>query len=120
MPSVHLTGATLRMINVVTVSSTSPVSLTFITQPHGNPVIEWNDRTLAAIAQNLDDNPPRASRVLALESIAVHDTLSAINDKPGYLVDLDAPAEISGDAAIAGAAERILSYAFPGQSNVFR
>jgi hypothetical protein len=108
------------MINEATLSATSPVSLSFITQPDANPVIQWNDRTLTAIAQNLDDNAPRASRVLALESIAVYDVVRAINDKAGYLVDLDAPAGISVDAAIAGAAERILSYAFHGQSDVFR
>ena len=94
-------------------------SSTLAAHDYANPVIEWNDRTLEAIAQNLDANVPRASRVLALESIAVHDVLRAIDDKPGYLVSLDAPEGISADAAIAGAAERILSYAFRGQSDVF-
>jgi hypothetical protein len=108
------------MINEATLSATSPVSLSFITQPDANPVIQWNDRTLTAIAQNLDDNAPRASRVLALESIAVYDVVRAINNQPGYLVDLDAPAGISVDAAIAGAAERILSYAFQDQTHAFR
>jgi hypothetical protein len=108
------------MINEATLSATSPVSLSFITQPDANPVIQWNDRTLTAIAQNLDDNAPRASRVLALESIAVYDVVRAINNQPGYLVNLDAPAGISVDAAIAGAAERILSYAFQDQTHAFR
>ena len=81
----------------------------------GNPVLEWNDRTLEAIARSLDDNPLRGSRLLALESIAVHDVLSAVNHKPGYLVTLDAPAGISADAAVAGAAHRILSHTLPDQ-----
>jgi PAP2 superfamily len=111
---------TNALINAATVSSNSTASPTFITHPNDNSVIEWNDRTLAAVAQTLDTNAPRASYVLALESLAVHDALSAINDKPGYLVSLDAPKGISTDAAIAGAAERILSYEFPNQSDVFR
>ena len=95
-------------------------SSTLAAHDYANPVITWNDRTLEAISQNLDENVPRASRVLALESIAVHDVLRAIDNKPGYLVSLDAPEGISTDAAIAGAAERILSYVFRGQSDVFK
>jgi hypothetical protein len=72
----HQNRATHLMINEATLSATSPVSLSFITQPDANPVIQWNDRTLVAITQNLSDNVPRASRVLALESIAVYDVVS--------------------------------------------
>jgi hypothetical protein len=102
------------MINDATLYAIPPGPLNFITQPDANAVIQWNDRTLTAIAQdpNLNANVPRASRVLALESIAVYDVVRAINDQPGYLVNLEPPAGISVDAAIAGAAERILSYAF--------
>ena len=111
---------TIATINPATVSSNSNESLTFLAHPNDNPVILWNDLTLAAIVQNLSNNAPRASYVLALESIAVNDTLSAINNQPGYLTSLDAPKGISTDAAIAGAAERILSHEFPRQSHVFK
>ena len=110
------------MINDATLYTIPPRPLNFITQPDANAVIQWNDRTLTAIAQdpNLNANPPRASRALALESIAVYDVVRAINDQPGYLVNLEPPAGISVDAAIAGAAERILSYIFQNQTHAFQ
>ena len=108
------------MINEASLYATSPMSLGFISQPDANPVIQWNDRTLVAITQNISNNVPLASRVLALESIAVYDVVRAIDDQPGYLVNLNAPAGVSVDAAIAGAAERILSYTFPNQTPAFK
>ena len=45
--------------------------------------------------------------------------LNAIHHRPGYLVDLDAPGHISATAAVAAAAERILSKAFPDQKAAF-
>ena len=81
-------------------------------------VLDWNQQALDAI-QATAATPPFASRALALESIAVFDVLNAIQHRPGYLVDLDAPHRISSTAAVAAAAKRILSDTFPDQKAVF-
>jgi len=67
-------------------------------------VLDWNQQALDAV-QATAATPPFASRALALESIAVFDVLNAIQHRPGYLVDLDAPHRISATAAVAAAAK---------------
>jgi hypothetical protein len=81
-------------------------------------VLDWNQHTLEAIQADAS-TPPHATRTLAMESLAVHDVLRTIEDKPGYMVDLDAPARIPATAAVAAAAHRILSDAFPAQKASF-
>ena len=83
-----------------------------------DPVIQWNQTTLNAIA--LDADPPTvASRSLAMESLAVYDAISAIDGTPGYLVNLTAPADTSADAAVAAAADEILDTLYPAQAASF-
>ncbi|WP_336489786.1 vanadium-dependent haloperoxidase [Methylobacterium nigriterrae] len=59
--------------------------------------------------------PTDATRLMALESIAVLDVVNAIHDHPEFLVTADAPDGISEAAAIAAAAEHVLSALLPGQ-----
>jgi hypothetical protein len=76
--------------------------------------LEWNQHALDAIQAGASP-PPYATRVLAMESLAVFDVLRAVEGKPGSMVELDAPAGIPTTAAVAAAAHRILSDAFPSQ-----
>ena len=54
-----------------------------------------------------------ASRALAMESIAVLDTLRSIANVPAFLVRLPAPAGDSKNAAAAAAAYTMLTHLFP-------
>ena len=74
-------------------SSYSP--RTHHTNDDPNPVLAWNERALDAITKGLNDNPPEASLLLAVQSIAVYDVVNAVSDRPGYLVTLDAPQGLS-------------------------
>ncbi|MER2264066.1 hypothetical protein [Methylobacterium oxalidis] len=81
-------------------------------------MLVWNRAGIDAIRQasieHPSEDPAYASRAMAMESLAVHDVLQAIHDKPGYLVDLDAPDGISTEAAISAAAHEILVKLYPG------
>ncbi|HRF73519.1 MAG TPA: Ig-like domain-containing protein, partial [Accumulibacter sp.] len=88
------------------------------TQTSGDAVLQWNDIALAAIQLDAS-TPPVATRGLAMLSIAVLDTVSAFEGTPGYYVSRSAPAGASLEAAIAAAAERLLSYLYPAQQANF-
>jgi|CXWL01.1.fsa_nt_gi hypothetical protein len=77
-------------------------------------VLTWNQTMLEAI--RLDATPPPiASRGMAMVSLAMYDTINAIEGTPGYYVSLPAQAGTNADAAAASAAHRVLSYLYPGQ-----
>ncbi|AWN43648.1 vanadium-dependent haloperoxidase [Methylobacterium durans] len=82
-----------------------------------NVVLDWNQIALDAIRHASITRPPEdapyVSRALAMESIAMFDVLQAIDDRPGFLVTLDAPAGISAEAAVSAAAHEILVELFP-------
>ncbi|MDR7037778.1 hypothetical protein J2X36_002529 [Methylobacterium sp. BE186] len=82
-----------------------------------NVVLDWNQAALDAIRHASITQPPEdapyVSRALAMESIAMFDVLQAINNQPGFLVNLKAPAGISADAAVSAAAHEILVEFFP-------
>ncbi len=80
----------------------------------GDAAVQWNKITLQAI-QNDGSTPEFASRGLAIESLAVYDSLNALNGTPGYLVSMTAPAGASADAAVAAAAHKALVYLYPAQ-----
>ena len=81
-------------------------------------VLTWNQTMLDAI--RLDATPPpMASRGMAMVSLAMYDTINAIEGTPGYYVSLPAQAGTSADAAAASAAHRVLSYLYPGQQALF-
>ena len=52
-----------------------------------DPVLLWNDQANQAIQLTATD-PFKASRALAIESIAVFDTIRSVNREPGFLVRL--------------------------------
>jgi hypothetical protein len=83
-----------------------------------DPVLQWNQTTLAAIAADADA-PTVASRALAMESIAVYDVISAIDGTPGYLVNASAASDASAAAAVAEAADTVLDYLYPAQAATF-
>ncbi len=77
-------------------------------------VLFWNAETNRAIQQTSMD-PFMATRALALESIAVLDTLRSAADRPGFLVRLPAPAGVSPMVAADAAAHTMLVYLFPAR-----
>ncbi|PDT08439.1 hypothetical protein CO655_21460, partial [Rhizobium sp. M1] len=82
----------------------------------GQALLDWHHIMLEAI--RLDgSNPAYASRVLAIESVAVYDVLNALNHTQTYLVNLAAPDGASADAAVASAAHAVLKYLFPVQGS---
>lgn len=84
-----------------------------------NMVIDWNRAALEAI--RIDQTaPPIATRNLAMMHVAIYDSVNAIDraHQP-YSVLIDPPANTSREAAVATAAYRILSQAYPNQIEYF-
>jgi membrane-associated phospholipid phosphatase len=79
-----------------------------------DPVLLWNDQANRAI-QMTGADPFFASRALAMESIAVFDTVRSISGAPGFLVHLPASSGLKPEIAIAAAAHTTLSHLFPSR-----
>ena len=79
-----------------------------------DPVLIWNDQTNRAIQETATD-PFQGSRALALESIAVLDTVRSIASAPAFLVRLSGPRDLKPEIAVAAAAHEILSHLFPAR-----
>lgn len=77
-----------------------------------DPVLFWIEQTNRSIRATSTD-PFMAARALAIESIAVLDTLRSAAGVPGYLVRLPAPGRISRNTAVSAAAHRALTQLFP-------
>jgi membrane-associated phospholipid phosphatase len=77
-----------------------------------DPVLFWNDQTNRSI-QATGADAFHASRILALESIVVLDTLKSIDGMPAYFVRLPAPRDISASIAAGAAAHAMLVHLFP-------
>ena len=102
---------------------TDPATITtyltrLTTTQQADAVLTWHQVMLDAIQQDATA-PPVASRGLAMVSLAIYDTLNAIDGTPGYYVSLAAQAGTNPDAAVAAAAHRMLSYLYPGQQAQF-
>lgn len=80
----------------------------------GDPVLLWNDQTNRAIRETGTD-PFQASRDLALESIAVLDTVRSIASAPGFLVRLPGARDLNPTIAAAAAAHSMLIHLFPAR-----
>lgn len=76
----------------------------------------WNEQTNISIRATSAD-PFSATRDLALESIAVLDTLRSVAGKPGFMVRLEAPADVSPIVATHAAAHAMLVHLFPARKN---
>jgi hypothetical protein len=74
----------------------------------------WNAQTNLSIQASWMD-PFMATRALALESIAVLDTLRSQAGMPGFLVCLPAPADARPGIAASAAAHAMLVHLFPSR-----
>ena len=83
-----------------------------------DPVLRWNQAVLDAIRLDAS-NPTYASRGMAMVHAAIYDAVSAIEGKPGYYITVAAPAGVSLEAAVTGAAHAVLSYLYPAQHSLF-
>jgi membrane-associated phospholipid phosphatase len=86
-------------------------------EPVIDPVLAWNDLANRAI-QATGTDAFEASRALAIESIAVLDTIKSIDGTPAFMVRLAAPRDISVNVAVAVAAHTVLSHLFPTRRSV--
>lgn len=100
-----------------------PIACSILTLPAPADVVtDWNDAALQAI-RTLKDNPPRATRRMAIQHIAIYDAANGIQrtHHPYYVTDM-APEGASLEAAIAAAAYTALSAAYTDaevNANVF-
>jgi hypothetical protein len=96
------------------------LSVAAFAQPAANEVLQWNETTMKAIAENGQNNVV-ATRTLAMVQAAVHDALNAIDRRyDAYYFEGPADASASPDAAVAAAAHTVLvgvvnSFGSPGQ-----
>ncbi len=77
-------------------------------------IIDWNTQTNLAIQAERTD-PFNAARALALESLAVLDTVKAIAGERGFLVHKAAPGGLDAHAAAASAGRTMLLHLFPSR-----
>ena len=89
-----------------------------------NVVIDWNAIALNAVQAEGKAGrgvaPTVGSRLMALVSTAVYDTVNAFNTLyPSYAVNVNAPKNASLEAAVVGAAYRVLSTQLPKQNSLF-
>ncbi|NJK42221.1 MAG: phosphoesterase [Acaryochloridaceae cyanobacterium SU_2_1] len=96
-----------------------------VSAPGADQVLQWNAIALNAI-QELGETPGQGiaptvgSRALAIASVAVFDAVNAFSHKyQSYLVNTDAPAGASLEAAVAGAAHHVLTTLLPNQKDFF-
>lgn len=95
-----------------------------VSAPGTDVVIDWNATTLNAIQAEGEAGrgvpPTVGSRLLAMVSAAVYDTVNAfVGTHTPYAIDAEAPAGASVEAAVAGAAYRTLVNLLPGQTRMF-
>jgi hypothetical protein len=102
---------------------TNNVTSQLVSGLNTNAIIDWNAIALNAIQAEgkagRGVGPTVGSRLMALVSTAVYDTVNAFNTTfPSYAVNVNAPANTSLQAAVVGAAYRVLSTQLPGQNSL--
>jgi hypothetical protein len=97
------------------VSSALQVPATATTVPEGDVIRVWDEVGVEAFtAARL--SPAEGYVILALSSIATYDTVMATHRQyEPFVVDASAPAGASVEAAVAGAAHRVLAHHLPDQ-----
>ena len=103
---------------------TNNVTSKLVSGLNTNAIIDWNAIALNAIQAEGKAGrgvaPTVGSRLMALVSTAVYDTVNAFNTLyPSYAVNVNAPGNTSLGMAAVGAAYRVLSTQLSGQSNLF-
>lgn len=96
-------------------SSLADFGMTRVDDGTTDPVQGWNLVMLEAIRIG-GSVTANASRLLALEGVAILDTLAAIDGTDAFMVALDAPEGISAPIAAAAAAHRVLSVFYAGNA----
>ena len=91
-----------------------------------DPILTWTNIAVNAI-QSAGSNgkpgvpPTTGTRLMAMLSTAMLDTVAAFGDQvDSYRIDQSAPASASLDAALVGAAQRILSLELSGESSLIQ
>lgn len=86
-------------------------------ESHADPVTMWNAVALEVIALERQFPPP-ASRLLAMMHLAMHDAVVSVEGRGvAYLGSIEVEAGSSVEAAVAGAAHKVLSALFPSQES---
>ena len=103
---------------------TNNVTSQLVSGLNTNAIIDWNAIALNAIQAEGKAGrgvaPTVGSRLMALVSTAVYDTVNAFNTLyPSYAVNVNAPANTSLEMAVVGAAYRVLSTQLSGQNSLF-
>ncbi len=103
---------------------TNNVTSKLVSGLNTNAVIDWNAIALNAVQAEgkagRGVGPTVGSRLMALVSTAVYDTVNAFNTLyPSYAVNVNAPGNTSLGMAAVGAAYRVLSTQLSGQSSLF-
>jgi membrane-associated phospholipid phosphatase len=114
-PVVVLLGRAALLILAATLGALilgAPIQAEQSKPASADSVLIWNDQVNRAIQETLTD-AFKASRDLALESIAVFDTIRSINGGPTFLVRLRAPHDLDPGIAAAAAAHALLNHLFP-------
>jgi hypothetical protein len=101
-------------------------SVALVNSRGSDPVLVWTSTALNAI-QSAGSNgkpgvpPTLGTRLMAMLSTAMLDAVAAFGDKVNpYRFDLTAPSGANREAAIVGAAQRILSQELPGESDLIQ
>ncbi len=101
-------------------------SVTLVNGRGSDPVLVWTSTALNAI-QSAGSNgkpgvpPTLGTRLMAMLSTAMLEAVAAFGDKVSpHRFDLKAPSGASREAAIVGAAQRILSQELPGESDLIQ
>ncbi|MBV5344316.1 MAG: hypothetical protein JZU63_01625, partial [Rhodoferax sp.] len=89
-------------------------TITRVSSTQADPVLVWNNVALQAIQRDVTD-PTIATRILAMQSIAVYDTVAAIEGLPAFMVQRSVSGEVSVEAATTEAAYQVLYYSYPAQ-----
>jgi hypothetical protein len=103
-------------------SLTNNQSIALVNASGADPVILWTSCALNAIKSAGSDGKPgvpptTGTRMMAMLSTAMLDTLAGFGDQVDpYRIDRNAPAGANRDAALVGAAQRILSLELPGET----
>jgi hypothetical protein len=91
------------------------LTVQYLPQVQGDAVLQWNQIALNTILLTATDTV-QASRELAMESIAISDSIAAIEGTQAFLVHATAPADASESAAVNAAAFTVLDALNPGQA----
>jgi hypothetical protein len=101
-------------------------SVELVNPTGADPILVWTSCALNAIKSAGSDGKPgipptTGTRLMAMLSTAMLDTLAAFGDQVSYYrIDQNAPAGANRNAALAGAAQRILSLELPGESGLIQ